>query len=87
MGKGFACSENEAASRRYIIQTRPGTDLFTFRSYIRTLPDEGDGIQDVVPKLIEQSYITHRTHDEAAAASSHPFVQYVEEVVEDETPI
>ena len=67
----------EATTSKYIITTKTGTDLSTFQSYIKTLPDRGEGYQIVFPNVPWQSYITDLTTDQAKEARKLPFVLVV----------
>lgn len=59
---------------RYMIETESGTELETFESFIKTLPDGGKGYQMVGGD--SQTYITTLTYEEAKEIAKEHFVSY-----------
>lgn len=60
-----------------MLSTKSGTDLSTFESYIKTLPDEGEGYRIVFPDAPWQSYLTYLTLAEAKDVARQPFIYFV----------
>jgi len=61
----------------FFFSTKEGTDVSTFKKYIGTLPDGGEGIQTVFPDLPWQSYTTNLTFDQADEVASQMFIDFI----------
>ena len=61
----------------YLLVTNTGTDLSTFQSYIKTLPDEGRGQQIDSARGPFQGHMTRLTYAQAKEVSRQPFVNYI----------
>ncbi|KAK4543623.1 hypothetical protein LTR36_005268 [Oleoguttula mirabilis] len=75
-------SGSTATPTQYMFTTNTGTDLSTFRGYIKTLPDAGDGYQIVFSNVPWQSYVTNLTFDQANEVASQTFVNFVTLITE-----
>jgi subtilisin family serine protease len=62
---------------RYLFTTKYGTELSKFKEYIKTLPDKGEGEQDVFPRVPFQSYVTTLTYAQAKDVQNQSFIAYV----------
>jgi subtilisin family serine protease len=62
---------------RYLFTTKCGTEPSTFKEYIKTLPDKGEGDQIAFGRVPFQSYVTTLTHDQAKDVANQSFIAYV----------
>jgi hypothetical protein len=67
-------SSTSATASPYCFSTNPGTDPSIFHSYIKTLPDGGQGGIIQYPYVPWQSYVTNLTVEQAQEVSSQSFV-------------
>ena len=70
----------------YMFTTKTGTSMSTFREYIRTLPDQGEGYQIVYELTPWQSYLTQLTPEEAEEVARQPFVNFITTIHESGDP-
>ena len=58
-------------------ETKKGTDVSTFESYIKTLPDKGEGVKAVFPGLGLQTYMTNLTLAQVKEVEKQNFIKFV----------
>jgi subtilisin family serine protease len=58
-------------------ETKKGTDVSTFESYIKTLPDRGEGVKAVFPGLRLQTYMTNLTLAQVKEVEKRDFIKFV----------
>jgi hypothetical protein len=72
----------------YVFVTKEGTPIDQFEAFIKTLPDQGNGVRnkDIEPILQSQLYATQLTEEEAAAIEAMDFIETIgrNDPVEDE---
>lgn len=70
-------SSTSATASPYVFWTKEGTDPRVFQSYIKTLPDRGQGLITQFPNLSWQTYVTNLTAEQAQEVSTQSFVEYI----------
>ncbi|KAF2721518.1 hypothetical protein K431DRAFT_346376 [Polychaeton citri CBS 116435] len=66
----------------YYFVTKPGTKLTTFNSFIKSLPDQGNGYQITFPDVPWQGYMTNFTETQAEEVRNNDFIHFVSLVTE-----
>ena len=76
-------SSSSAAPTLYVFGTKTGTNPSVFQSYIKTLPDGGQGDIIQYPNVPWQSYLTNLTAQQALDVAKQSFVEYISTITED----
>lgn len=75
-------SISPATPMSYMFTTKTGTHLSTFKNFIKTLPDEGEGCQVIHEYVPWQSYVTNLTLAQANGVASQAFINFVTPITE-----
>jgi hypothetical protein len=58
----------------YFIRSKTGTTNSQFQNWVKTLPDQGNGVLDTIPNGPNQSYLTWLNETEAREIAALPFI-------------
>ena len=77
--EGHPCCEPSNCEEpvEYMITTKEGTDLDTFKRLIETLPDREGSYEMVSEDMDDQTYVTTLTYGEAMEIAKKPFIDYL----------